>query len=56
MKNENTRHCGPKNTTLAMIFKCIESTQQRRNWIKGFALLTLAVLSGEIKDGLQVEV
>ncbi len=44
-----------RDTTLAMIYKLIESAQKRWKRIKGFALLTLVVNNVEFKDGLQVE-
>ncbi len=55
LRTKRTRSCGSRDTTLAMIYKLIESAQKRWKRIKGFALLTLVVNNVEFKDGLQVE-
>lgn len=54
LRTKRTRNCGSRDTTLAMVYKLLESAQ--RNWkrIKGFNLLTLVVNNVEFKDGEQV--
>jgi transposase-like protein len=56
LRTKSTRGCGSRDSTLAMVYKLIESAQKRWKNIKGFALLTLVVNNVEFKDGLQVEV
>ena len=54
LRTKRTRNCGSRDTTLAMVYKLLESA--RKNWkrIKGFNLLTLVVNNVEFKDGEQV--
>ncbi len=54
LRTKRTRNCGSRDTTLAMVYKLLESAQ--RNWkrIKRFNLLTLVVNNVEFKDGGQV--
>ncbi|RAP72328.1 putative transposase, mutator type [Candidatus Erwinia dacicola] len=42
-------------TTLAMVFKLLQSAQKNWNRLKGFELLTLVVNNLPFKDGEQVE-
>ena len=55
LRTKRTRSCGSRDTTLAMIYKLIESAQGRWKRIKGFALLTLVVNNVKFIDGLQVK-
>jgi transposase-like protein len=55
LRTKRTRSCGSRDTTLAMIYKLIESAQRRWKRIKGFALLTLVVKNVRFKDGLQIQ-
>lgn len=55
LRTKRTRSCGSRDTTLAMIYKLIESAQKRWKRIKGFKLLTLVANNVKFKDGLQVE-
>jgi transposase-like protein len=55
LRTQRARSCGSRETTLAMVYKLLESAQ--RNWkrIKGFNLLTLVVNNVKFKDGEQVQ-
>jgi len=55
LRTKKTRNCGSRDTTLAMIYKLMESAQKRWNKIQGFKLLTLVVNNVEFKDGIQKE-
>jgi transposase-like protein len=50
LRTKSTRGCGSRDTTLAMVYKLIESAQKRWKRIKGFALLTLVVSNVEFKS------
>lgn len=54
LRTKKTRNCGSRDTTLAMVYKLMESAQKRWKKIKGFSLLTLVVDNVEFKDGVQV--
>jgi len=54
LRTKRTRNCGSRDTTLAMVYKLLESAQKRWKRIKGFGLLTLVVNNIEFKDGEQV--
>lgn len=54
LRTKKTRNCGSRDTTLAMVYKLMESAQNRWKKIKGFSLLTLVVNNVEFKDGVQV--
>jgi len=54
LRTKKCRNCGSRDTTLAMVFKLIESAQKRWIKIRGFNLLTLVVNNVKFKDGVQV--
>ncbi len=54
LRTKKARNCGSRDTTLAMVYKLMESAQKRWKKIKGFSLLTLVVNNVEFKDGVQV--
>ncbi|MCK5895094.1 MAG: IS256 family transposase, partial [Endozoicomonadaceae bacterium] len=54
LRTKRTRNCGSRSTTLAMVFKLLESAQKNWKRIKGFTLLALVVNNVECKDGEQV--
>lgn len=54
LRTKKARNCGSRDTTLAMVYKLMESAQKRWKKIKGFSLLTLVVNNIEFKDGVQV--
>jgi putative transposase len=51
LRTKRTRNCGSRDTTLAMVYKLLESAQKNWKRIKGFNLLTLVVNNVEFKDG-----
>ena len=54
LRTKRSRNCGSRDTTLAMVYKLMESAQKRWRKIKGFALLTLVVNNVKFEDGEQV--
>ena len=54
LRTKRTCNCGSRDTTLAMVYKLLESAQKNSKKIKGFNLLTLVVNNVEFKDGEQV--
>ena len=54
LRTKKCRNCGSRDTTLAMVFKLMESAQKRWIKIRGFNLLTLVVNNVKFKDGIQV--
>jgi len=55
LRTAKMRSCGSRNTTLAMVFKLLETAQKRWNRLHGFALLILVVNNVKFQDGIQVE-
>jgi transposase-like protein len=55
LRTKRTRNCGSRDTTLAMVYKLLESAQKNWKRIKGFNLLTLVVNNVKFKDGEQVK-
>jgi len=54
LRTKRTRHCGSRETTLAMVFKLLQSAQKRWKRIKGFRKLELVVNNVPFRDGEQV--
>lgn len=54
LRTRKTRNGGSRSTTLAMVYKLLQSAQKRWNRLKGFQLLTLVVNNVEFQDGEQV--
>ena len=54
LRTKQTRNCGSRETTLAMVYKLLETAQKRWKRIRGFNLLTLVVNNVQFKDGEQV--
>ena len=54
LRTKRSRNCGSRDTTLAMVFKLLQSAEKRWKKIKGFNLLTLVVNNVEFKDGVEV--
>lgn len=54
LRTKKSRNCGSRDTTLAMVFKLMESAQKRWIKIRGFGLLTLVINNVVFKDGEQV--
>jgi len=55
LRTKRSRGCGSRDTTLAMVFKLMESAQSRWKRIKGFNLLELVVNNVQFRDGEQVD-
>jgi len=55
LRTNRARNCGSRETTLAMVYKLLETAQKRWQRIRGFNLLTLVVNDVKFKDGEQVE-
>ncbi|EOG7770311.1 IS256 family transposase [Vibrio cholerae] len=55
LRTKRARNCGSRETTLAMVYKLLESAQKKWKRIKGFNLLTLVVNNVKFKDGEQVQ-
>ena len=54
LRTKKTRNCGSRDTTLAMVYKLMQSAEKRWRKISGFNLLTLIVNNVEFKNGVQV--
>ena len=54
LRTKKSRNCGSRDSTLAMVFKLMESAQKRWIKIRGFNLLTLVVNNVTFEDGVQV--
>ena len=54
LRTTKTRNCGSRDTTLAMVYKLMQSAEKRWRKIGGFNLLTLVVNNVEFKDGVQI--
>ena len=55
LRSKRARNCGSRETTLAMVYKLLETAQKRWKRIKGFDLLALVVNNVKFKDGEQVQ-
>ncbi|EGV27648.1 transposase mutator type [Thiorhodococcus drewsii AZ1] len=54
LRTNRTRNCGARETTLAMVFKLLQSAQKNWRRIKGFGKLELVVNNVPFRDGEQV--
>ena len=54
LRSKKTKNCGSRQSTLAMVFKLMQSAQKKWRKIRGFRLLTLVVNNIEFHDGIQV--
>lgn len=54
LRSKRSRNCGSRATTLAMVFKLLQSAQKRWKRIKGFSKLELVVNNVRFQDGEQV--
>jgi transposase-like protein len=54
LRSKRSRNCGSRATTLAMVFKLLQSAQKRWKRIKGFNKLELVVNNVRFRDGEQV--
>ena len=53
LRSKRAKNCGSRETTLAMVYKLLETAQKRWRRIQGFILLTLVVNNVIFKDGKQ---
>jgi transposase-like protein len=54
LRTKRSRNCGSRDTTLAMVFKLLQSAQKRWKRIKGFRKLELVVNNVQFRNGEQV--
>ncbi len=54
LRTKRVRNCDSRETTLVMVYKLLESAQNKWKQIKGFNLLTLVVNNVKFKDGERV--
>ena len=54
LRTRRSRNCGSRDTTLAMVFKLLQSAQKRWKRIKGFRKLDLVINNVPFQDGEQV--
>jgi transposase-like protein len=54
LRTKRSRNCAARDTTLAMVFKLLQSAQKRWKRIKGFRKLALVVNNVQFRDGEQV--
>ncbi len=54
LRTRRSRNCGSGDTTLAMVFKLLQSAQKRWKRIKGFCKLELVINNVPFQDGEQV--
>jgi transposase-like protein len=54
LRTKRSRNCASRDTTLAMVFKLLQSAQKRWKRIKGFRKLALVVNNVQFRDGEQV--
>jgi putative transposase len=51
LRSKRSKNCGSRDTTLAMVYKLMESAQKKWRKIRGFSLLTLVVNNVPFLDG-----
>ena len=54
LRTKKSKNCGSRKTTLAMVFKLMESAEKKWRKLKGFNLLQLVINNVKFKDGVQV--
>lgn len=54
LRTKKSKNCGSRDTTLAMVYKLMQTAEKRWIKIRGFRLLTLVVNNVEFKDGIKV--
>ena len=55
LRTRKSRNCGSRDTTLAMVFRLLQSAERRWKRIKGFKLLELVVNNVQFRNGEQVD-
>ena len=51
LRSKRAKNCGPRETTLAMVYKLLETTQKKCRRIQGFNMLSLVLNNVVFKDG-----
>ena len=51
LRSKRAKNCGSRATTLAMVYKLLETAQKRWRRIQGFNMLSLVLNNVEFKDG-----
>ena len=54
LRTKRTRNCGSRDTTLAMVYKLLQTAESRRKRIKGFKPPTLVVNNIKFEHGEQI--
>jgi transposase-like protein len=54
LRTKKSRNCGSRDSTLAMVFKLMESAQKRWLKIRGLNQLALVVNNIKFEDGIQI--
>ena len=54
LRTKKSKNCGSRDTTLAMVYKLMQTAEKRWIKIRGFRLLKLVVNNVEFKDGIKV--
>lgn len=55
LRSKRSKNCGSRETTLAMVFKLLESAEKRWRKFKGFSKLELVINNVKFKDGEMVK-
>lgn len=55
LRSKRSKNCGSRDTTLAMVFKLMESAEKRWRKFKGFGKLELVINNVQFKDGEMVK-
>ena len=54
LRTKKSKNCGSRTTTLAMVFKLMQSAEKKWKKLKGFNLLQLVINNVKFKDGLPI--
>ncbi len=54
LRTGKIRSCGSRDTTLAMVYKLLQSAEKRWKRIQGFRLLTEVITGVKFKNGIRV--
>jgi transposase-like protein len=54
LRTKKSKNCGSRTTTLAMVFKLMQSAEKKWRKLKGFNLLQLVINNVKFKDGLPI--
>ncbi len=54
LRTKKSKNCGSRKTTLAMVFKLMQSAEKKWRKLKGFNLFQFVINHVKFKDGVQV--